>query len=196
MPEVRDPGMPQAPLYKQILYTEAEVDARIGEMAVDITRIYKGRDTLFVSLLNGAQPFTAKLMRAIQHHDPYFHPNVQSMIVSRYGASRDGGKPRLVTDLPPDYRDLRNRHVVLLDDLVDGGGTTDFTERHLYGYGAETVERIVLVKKIKRPPIEAKIAMYGFEAPDVWLTGMGMDNVRIAPEANRWAGWIAVANTD
>lgn len=183
-------------MYKEILYTEEEVDARIAEMAVDITRIYKGTDTLFVSLLNGAQPFTAKLMRAIQQHDPYFHPNVQSMIVSRYGSSRDGSEPRLVTDLPPDYRVLTGRHVVLLDDLVDGGGTTDFTERHLYRYGAQIVERIVLVRKLKVPPVEAKIAMYGFEAPDVWLTGMGMDNTRLAPEANRWAGWIAIANAD
>jgi hypoxanthine phosphoribosyltransferase len=165
-------------------------------MAVDITRNYKGTDSLFVSLLNGALPFTAKLMRAIQRHDPHFHPNVQSMIVSRYGSSREPGQPHLVTDLPPDYRVLTKRHVVLLDDLVDGGGTTDFTERHLYGYGAETVERIVLVKKLKKPPVNCSIAMYGFEAPDLWLTGMGMDNAHLAPEANRWAGWIAIANTD
>ncbi len=184
----------EAPLYKELLYTEAEVDARIAEMAAEITRRYKGTGTLFVSLLNGAQPFTAKLMRAIQHHDPYFHPNVQSMIVSRYGSGREAGTPRLVTDLPPGYRGLTGRHVVLLDDLVDGGGTTDFTERHLYGYGAAKVERIVLVKKLKDPPVERNIAMFGFEAPDVWLTGMGMDNASLAPEANRWAGWIAIAD--
>lgn len=196
MSEVREPVTSQAPLYKEILFTESEVDARIAEMAVDITRKYKGTDTLFVSLLNGAQPFTAKLMRAIQHHDPYFHPNVQSMIVSRYGSGREAGAPRLVTDLPPDYRVLTGRHVVLLDDLVDGGGTTDFTERHLYSYGAENVERIVLVRKLKNPPVERNIAMFGFEAPDVWLTGMGMDNTKIAPEANRWAGWIAIAHAN
>jgi hypoxanthine phosphoribosyltransferase len=196
VPQVQEPGTAQAPLYKEILYTESEVDTRIAEMAVDITRRYRGTDTLFVSLLNGAQPFTAKLMRAIQLHDPFFHPNVQSMIVSRYGSGRDAGAPRLVTDLPPDYRVLTGRHVVLLDDLVDGGGTTDFTERHLHSYGAEKVERIVLVKKLKDPPVERNIAMFGFEAPDVWLTGMGMDNVMIAPEANRWAGWIAIAHAD
>jgi len=188
--------MTQASLYKEILYTEAEVDARIAAMAVDITRSYKGTDTLFVALLNGALPFTAKLMCAIQHHDPHFHPNVQSMIVSRYGSSREPGKPHLVTDLPPDYRVLAKRHVVLLDDLVDKGGTTEFTERHLYGYGAENIERIVLVKKLKNPPVECNLAMYGFEAPDLWLTGMGMDNAHLALEANRWAGWIAIANTD
>ncbi|MFZ2059198.1 MAG: phosphoribosyltransferase family protein [Acidimicrobiales bacterium] len=196
VPEVQEPGVTQISLYKEILYTESEVDARIAAMAVDITRNYKGTDTLFVALLNGALPFTAKLMRAIQHHDPHFHPNVQSMIVSRYGSSREPGKPHLVTDLPPDYRVLTGRHVVLLDDLVDGGGTTDLTERHLQGYGAEKVERIVLVKKLKKPPVKCSLAMYGFEAPDLWLTGMGMDNAHLAPEANRWAGWIAIANPD
>lgn len=196
MPKGHEHGIEEVRLYKELLYSESEVDARIAEMAVDITQSHKGTETLFVSLLNGALPFTAKLMRAIQLHDPHFHPNVQSMIVSRYGSGREPGKPRLVTDLPPEYRVLTGRHVILLDDLVDEGGTTDFTECHLYGYGAETVERVVLVKKLKKPPIEAKVAMYGFEAPDVWLTGMGMDNVRIGPEANRWAGWIAIADTD
>lgn len=189
--EVREPS-----LYKKILYTEEEVDARIAVLAADITRSYKGSDVLFVSLLNGALPFTAKLMRAIQHHDPGFHPNVQSMIVSRYGTEREARTPRLVTDLPPQYRELTGRHVVLLDDLVDEGGTTDYTEAHLRRYGAAKVERIVLVKKRKDPPVTVEVAMFAFEAPDVWLTGMGMDDVRIAPEANRWAGWIAIANTD
>ena len=186
--------MTQESLYKEILYTEVEVDARIAAMAVDVTVDYKGTDNCsFVALLNGALPFTAKLMRAIEHHDP--NSNVQSMIVSRYGTSCEPGKPHLVTDLPPDYRELTRRHVVLLDDLVDGGGTTDFTERHLYGYGAASVERIVLVKKLDKLLVECNLAMYGFEVLDLWLTGMGMDNANLAPEANRWAGWIAIANT-
>jgi hypoxanthine phosphoribosyltransferase len=182
-------------LYKEILYTESEVDARIAVMAADITTMYRGTDTVFVSLLNGALPFAAKLMQAIQSHDQYFHPNVQCMIVSRYGPNREPGQPRIITDLPPNYRELTGRHIVLLDDLVDGGGTGDCAERHLYGYGAQDVERIVLVKKRKNPPIETKIAMFGFEVPDVWLTGMGMDDAHTGPEANRWAGWIAVASS-
>src|SRR5260221_14024014 len=110
-------------------------------MAAAITKRYKNTNTLFVSLLNGAGPFTAKLMGLIQQHDPYFHPNVQAMIVSRYGPSRQAGKPRLITDLPPEYRDLTGRNVVLLDDLVDDGDTTAFTEQHLYGYDAKEIER-------------------------------------------------------
>jgi len=183
------------PLYQKIIYTKQQVDARIAEMAADIIRLYKSKDVLFVCLLNGAQPFTFKLMTAIQQLDPHFHPNVQSMIISRYGTGREAGEPRLITDLPPDYRKLSGRHVILLDDLVDAGGTADFAKQHLLSYGAKAVDHIVLVKKLKSPPIKADIAMFGFEAPDVWLTGMGMDDTRVAPEANRWAEWIAIANS-
>ncbi len=56
----------QSPLYKEMLFTEPEVDARIAEMAASVVLNYEAATTLFVSLLNGALPFTAKLMRAIQ----------------------------------------------------------------------------------------------------------------------------------
>lgn len=182
------------PLYKEILYTKAQVDARVNEMAIEVIKLYKNRDVLFVCLLTGAQPFTFKLMQAIEHNDPYFHPNVQSIIVSMYGAGHEPKKPQLVTDLPPEYRDLKGRHIILLDDLIDRGGTTAFSESHLYGYGAKKVESIVLVKKRKNPEVESSVVMYGFETPDEWLTGMGMDDERLGKEANRWAEWIAIAN--
>ncbi|TAL14617.1 hypothetical protein EPN95_02335 [Patescibacteria group bacterium] len=182
------------PLYKEMLFTADEVDARINEMAIEIIKKYKSADTVFVSLLNGAQPFSSKLMQSIQANDPYFHPNVQSMIVSRYGRSREPGPLTLVTDVPPSYRDLSGKRVVLLDDLIDEGDTLDFAKAHLMSYGAEQVESIVLVKKNKDKPVKDGVMMFGFEAPNVWLTGMGMDDERLGPEGNRWAGWIAVAN--
>lgn len=181
-------------LYKKILFTEKEVDAKISEMAATIIKTHSSSTTLFVSLLNGAQPFTAKLMSAIWRQDPNFHPNVQSMIVSRYGPNREPGETRIVTDLPPNYRNLTDRHVILLDDLVDGGGTLEFAANHLFGYGAKQVEKVVLVKKQKQTSTGSDIALFGFETPDTWLTGMGMDDERLASEGNRWAGWIAIAN--
>lgn len=181
-------------LYKELLFTEAEVDARIAEIAAEITERYEPSTTIFVSLLNGAQPFTSKLMYAIQAHRPDYHPNVQSMIVSRYGINREPGQLRLVTDLPSEYRDLNGYHVVVLDDLIDGGETLAFAREHLLSYGATGVEYVVLVRKQKDRPVPPALAMYGFETPDRWLTGMGMDDIRLGREANRWAGWIAIAN--
>lgn len=185
--------MSDQPLYEKILFTEDQVTARINEMAAEITERYDSSTTLFVSLLNGAQPFTAKLMSAIWRYDPNFHPNVQSMIISRYGPNREPGETRVVTDLPPGYRDLTGRHVVVLDDLVDGGGTLEFAANHLLGYGADSVDKIVLVKKLKQST-GSEVVMFGFETEDTWLTGMGMDDERLASEGNRWAEWIAIAN--
>lgn len=188
--------MSKHPLYEKILFTEAEVDTRITEMATTIVKSYDPSTTVFVSLLNGAQPFTAKLMVAISRQDPTFHPNVQSMIVSRYGVNREPGETRVVTDLPPSYRELSGKNAVLLDDLIDGGGTLEFAANHLRGYGAITVDKIVLVKKRKQTTAPDNITMYGFETDDTWLTGMGMDDSRLAVEGNRWAGWIAIAKKE
>jgi hypoxanthine-guanine phosphoribosyltransferase len=99
-----------------------------------------------------------------------------------------------VTGLPREYRDLTGTRVVLIDDLIDGGGTTEFARKHLLSYGALSVDIVVLVKKRKPGGAEDVDALVGFMAPDGWLTGIGMDDSRIAPEANRWAEWIAIAN--
>jgi hypoxanthine phosphoribosyltransferase len=190
----RETKVVERPLYQEILFTEQQVNERIDEMATEIIQKYNPDETLFVNLPNGALPFMTKLMSAIQVQDPYFHPNVQSMIISRYGVSREPGLLRLVTDLPPNYRDLSDYVVVLLDDLIDEGDTLKYARQHLLDYGAKRVDPIVLVKKLKDPAVEGGIAMHGFEAPDAWLTGMGMDDPRLGKDANRWAGWIAIAN--
>jgi hypoxanthine phosphoribosyltransferase len=184
----------QPVLYKELLYSADQVAARINEMASEIIKRYDRTNTVFVSLLNGAQPFSSKLMQSIQAQDEHFHPNVQSMIVSRYGANREPGELRLVTDLPPTYRDLTGKHVILLDDLIDAGDTLEYAKKHLLAYGADAVDNIVLVSKNKPHLPGVEIALYGFDAPDAWLTGMGMDDERLGAEGNRWAGWIAVAN--
>ncbi len=183
-------------LYKKLLFSEARVNERITQMAAELVTRYKSTDTIFVSLLNGAAPFASKLMFAIAARDPKFHPNIQSMIISRYGKSRTGGQAKVVTDLPPGYRDLTGKHAVLIDDLLDGGGTLEFATQHLKKYGAKSVDTIVLVKKLKNPPVATNLTMFGFEVPDVWITGMGMDDERLGAEGNRWAGWIAVAGDD
>jgi hypoxanthine phosphoribosyltransferase len=145
-----------------MLYSAQQVDARITEMANEIVHRYSSKDVVFVSLLNGAAPFASKLMFAIQKCDPKFHPNAQSMIVSRYGASREPGKLRVVTDLPPEYRELNGRTAVVIDDLIDAGGTTDFARQHLIGYGASEVDLIVLVKKDKQLAIDRLVTMFAF----------------------------------
>ena len=99
-----------------------------------------------------------------------------------------GSKPR-PADLEPQTlgEHIKRRRLML-----------NMTKRHAavrLGVGSETV-RLWESGETENPPVERNIAMFGFEAPDVWLTGMGMDNTKIAPEANRWAGWIAIAHAN
>jgi hypoxanthine phosphoribosyltransferase len=181
-------------LYKEVLVKKADVKARIAEMAAEIVGKYKGRKTLFVELLNGARPFADSLMQAIQEIDQEFFPNLQSIIISRYGPNREPGPLRIVTDLPPEYRDLTGYSVVVIDDLIDGGGTLKCAGDLVKSYGADDISYAVLVKKDKDRAVGVEPLMYGFELPDKWLAGWGMDDSRIAPEANRWLGDIAIAN--
>src|SRR4051812_6783791 len=111
------------------LYDEAAVSERIAQMAQQIVKNYSP-GTLFVSLLNGAAPFTSRLMAAIYQIDPDFHPNVQYIKVSRYGDSRQAGELKLTVDLPADYQKLSGI-IILLDDLVDGGATLNFAKQRL-----------------------------------------------------------------
>ena len=131
----------QPPNYDAILYSEEQVSQRIDELASDVIARYRDTKTIFVSLLNGAQPFTAKLMFAIQRLEPNFHPNVQSMIISHYGPNREPGPMRVVTDLPPEYRELSGVLAVVLDDLVDRGATLQYAAEHLRACGAEMAGR-------------------------------------------------------
>ena len=183
-----------SPLYKQILFTQQEIEQRIQAMAETIVKTYDSKQTLFVCILNGALPFSVKLMEAISAYNPEYQPNLQTIYISRYGANRSSGETHIVHDLSPEYHDLRGKHVVLLDDLVDEGGTLTFLEGHMKHYGAEKVDAVVLIKKQKPYPPPPIVTDFGFTAPDKWLTGMGMDDTRLGIEANRWAPWIAIAN--
>ena len=179
-------------LYEKILYTEDEVTERISELAGKVIRQYQGRNPLFVCLLRGGMPFSARLMSAIAAQDPYFHPELDYMTVRTYGSGQTAKDPEIVMDLGP-HTEPTGRPVVLLDDVFDTGATAVFVAEKLRERGVASVDLCVLVRKEKeQPPFNGEI-LFGFETNDVWLVGMGMDDVRFGKEALRWADYIAKA---
>jgi hypoxanthine phosphoribosyltransferase len=179
--------------YHDLLATEAEVTARINELAQAIIQNYRNKDPLFVCLLRGGAPFATRLMFAITAMDPTFHPEMDYMTLRTYGDERTDKQPELLTDLLPTTK-AEGRHVILLDDVLDKGVTAHFARaRMVEDHGAQVVDLIVLVQKIRERTNFPQATLWGFEAPDVWLTGMGLDDSRIAKEANRWAGYIGIA---
>jgi hypoxanthine phosphoribosyltransferase len=183
----------QNPLYQEVFAAEAEVRARIDEMAALLVEKFKDQNPLFVCLMQGGAPFATQLMFAITEHDPDFHPQMDYLIVSSYGDELVGRQPHIVTDLAPTTL-VTDRPVVVLDDVLDKGHTAAFTEAHLLNKGARSVDLVVLAVKDVERTAYGRPLLHGFETPDEWLVGMGMDDPRIAQNALRWAGFIAIGN--
>jgi hypoxanthine phosphoribosyltransferase len=194
--------------YGEIIVTEAQVDHRITQMAEHLRIIFKGMDPVFISLLNGANPFFSKLMFEIARQDENFHPQAEFMTISRYRQRRHpGASAKIVMNLPPEYRNrrrvlgkrqegaLEGRVAVPLDDMRDKGGTLKVVDGIARRNGAADVVPVTLgLKEVPPEEIEYDVEpIYGFNLPDVWVTGMGGDDSNVAPNANRYAGWIATA---
>ena len=168
-----------------IIVSSDEIDDKVSALATHIIADAKQQKPIFVALLRGAAPFASKLMFAIAHQAPEFHPEIDYMMVSTYGRERSASQPEIVTDLSP-ATDIANRDVIILDDVLDKGITADFVTKHLLAKGANRVKLAVLAdKQTKRVmPIKADYACLNVD--DVWLAGMGMDDSASGVEHYRW----------
>lgn len=167
------------------LYTGQQVDARVTELATDILRDYTDKPSpLFVALLRGAAPFASRLMFALAKLDPDFHPDIDYMMVSTYGNDHTAKQPVIVTDLAP-KTEIAGRDIIIVDDVIDLGITSDFVRATMLERGAASVKLAVLGNKTV--PNRTTTADYvGFECGDKWLVGMGLDDAQAGHEYYRW----------
>ena len=166
------------------LASSAQINTEISRIATEILATH-ATTPLFVALLRGAAPFASKLMFEIVRQSPEFHPELDYMMVSTYGTGKVAGEPHIITDLAPSTL-VKDRDVIVLDDVLDKGITADFVFSHLKARGARNLKLAVLCDKkaARKKPIEADYSGFTFE--DNWLVGMGMDDSSVAPEAQRW----------
>lgn len=185
----------QPPLYKEILATEQQVQTATDKLAREIIAQFKDKNPLFVCLLRGGIPFASQLMTAITQQNPYFFPELDYMTVSRYGEKQvPSSAPRVIMDLSHKTA-ITGRTVIVVDDLIDKGGTYAFTKKHLENKGADRVYLATLVQRELDEPREFDADFHCFSVDSQeWLTGMGMDDSRLGTDANRWATYVAIAN--
>jgi len=166
------------------LATSEQVSDAITDIAKNILNDHE-QSPLFVGLLRGAAPFSSRLMTELACQAPEYHPELDYMMVSTYGADRHAGEPHIVTDLAPSTI-VNGRAVIIIDDVLDKGITADFVIKHLEARGASDVRLAVLCEKLvtREKPIEADYK--GFTLGDRWLVGMGMDDSSAAVEGYRW----------
>ena len=152
----------------EILVQADELQHRIKEMAAEVSRDYKGRDLLLIGVLKGAVFFLADLMR---HLD--VPCEVDFMAVSSYGSSTDSsGVVRILKDLDAP---LEGRNVLIVEDIVDSGLTLQYLMRTLAARNPASIEVCALLTKPERRKVDTPARYVGFEIPDKFAIGYGLD---------------------
>ncbi|MGI8867088.1 MAG: hypoxanthine phosphoribosyltransferase [Rubrobacteraceae bacterium] len=156
------------PDVKEILIPSAEVDAKIREMGERITEDYAGEKLLLVGILRGAIIVMADLMRNIN-----LPCEIDFMDISSYGSgSSSSGVVRILKDLEEDITD---RHVLVVEDIIDTGLTLSYLRRSLLARKPASLEICSLLSKPSRRKAELKVKYLGFEVPDEFVVGYGLD---------------------
>ena len=154
---------------RQCVFTPAQIDARVRDLATQIERDCRGAPIVLLVVLKGAILFAADLLRRIEGD-----VLVDFFVVSSYAA--DGVFSAEVQVLHAPRTDLTGRHVILVDEIVDTGRTVvTLLERYITGRGATSVRVCALLDKPAARVAPVTIDYVGFEAPDRWLAGYGMD---------------------
>lgn len=153
---------------EEILISEGMIQNRIRELGEQISEDYEGKDLIFVSILKGGVYFLADLTRAVR-----IPLVIDFIVVSSYGDSQEtSGIVRLVKDLK---EDIRQRHVILVEDIVDTGLTVDYLLNLLRARKPASVEVCSLLTKPSRRKINVPMKYVGFEIPDKFAVGYGLD---------------------
>lgn len=150
------------------LISADSLQQRIVEMARTIADDFRDRPTTIVGVLTGCIMFLADLVR---HLD--FPLRIDLIQASSYrGETTTPGKLRISPDLVPD---VRGRHVLLLDDILDTGQTLGYLVEHLHELGASSVRVAVLLRKKGRQQVQLEPDYCGFDIPDYFVVGYGLD---------------------
>ena len=154
---------------EEILVTEEALQKRIGELGAEISRDYQGKDLILVCILRGGVMFLSDLVRSISI--PHM---IDFMSVSSYGvgARRSRGQSRITLDL---NTDIQNRHVLLVEDIVDSGYTVKAVIELLSGRQPKSLKICALLDKAERREVEVQIDYCGFIIPDKFVFGYGLD---------------------
>jgi hypoxanthine phosphoribosyltransferase len=157
-----------APVEK--LFGEARIAARVEALAAEIVAAV-GRDFVVVGVLKGSFVFLADLARALSRVGAA--PRIEFMRLASYGQSKESsGEVQLLGDAP---RDFDGKAVLLVDDIVDTGLSMAYGRRLLLGRNASAVWTAALLDKPSRRKVESPVDFIGFEIPDVFVVGYGID---------------------
>ena len=169
----------------EVLIGQDTLSARVAELGAEVSSDYEGRDLLLVGVLKGAIFFMADLMRHIT-----VPCEVDFMAISSYGDSTDtSGIVRILKDLDIN---IEGRDVLVVEDIIDSGLTLSYLMRNLESREPASLEVCALMTKPSRRQIDVPVRYIGFEIPDRFVVGYGLD----LAERYRNLPYVAVLNSE
>ena len=156
------------PDIQEVLVTKEQIRDKISELAAEIDSHYSDKDVLLIGILKGAVPFMADLSRAMQI------PTKQDwMAVSSYGSGTvSSGVVRILKDLDTDVKD---RNVLIVEDIIDSGLTLSWLTANLKARGSASVEIVALLRKPDAAKVQIAVRWVGFDIPNAFVVGYGLD---------------------
>lgn len=156
------------PKLGRMLYSEETIAARVGEIAAELNRRFAGRPAVMVAVLKGAVVFLADLLRRLA-----FPLTVDFVRIASYGAGRTPGEIRFIKDveLP-----LEGRDVIVVDDIVDTGGTLERLKQALEAHHPRSITTVALLRRAPKRRLPPTLDLVGFELEsDEFVAGYGID---------------------
>ncbi|WP_028585933.1 hypoxanthine phosphoribosyltransferase [Desulfogranum mediterraneum] len=157
---------------KKTVLSKEQIQARVTELGQEITSDYGDKKLVMLGVLNGAFIFTADLCRAVD-----LELEIDFIRVASYGnATHSSGTIRLSK---PSEIDLKGKHVLLVEDIIDTGHTLAWLTSHFAEMGAESVKICALINKHERREVEVQVDYSGFSIDQGYLVGYGLDCAEI-----------------
>lgn len=153
---------------KEIMFSAEQISKRVGEIAEQIAKDYAGRRPLVIGVLKGAWVFVADLLRSLE-----LPADVDFICASSYGSGTvTSGEVTLLKDIT---LDCRKRDVLLVEDIIDSGVTLSWLKQMMIDRKARSVQIATLLSKPSRRKVDVDVKYVGFEIPDEFVVGYGMD---------------------
>ena len=153
----------------QVLISKEVLQNRINELAAELNEAYAGKKPIFVGVMKGVVLFFADMVKRINTLC-----EIDFMWISSYAGTNSTGSMNVKRDISADIKD---RHVVILEDIFDTGNSLQFTYNHLMEKEPASLEICTLLDKPSRrnPAVTIKPKYVGFEVPDAFVVGYGLD---------------------
>jgi hypoxanthine phosphoribosyltransferase len=159
------------PAIGETLVSREDLQRRIAELGGEISRDYEGRELIMVGVLKGAVLFLADLMRHIE-----VPCEIDFMAVSSYGSQTEtSGVVRILKDLDAP---IENRHVLIVEDIIDSGLTLQYLMRNLKARNPASLAACALLTKPERLRVDLSPRYVGFEIPNRFAIGYGLDHAQ------------------